>query len=447
MIVFASTLGMILSIPGQTMGVSVFTDHLIRDLRISREDLSSAYMIGTLASGCLLPAAGFLFDRAGARILVVISSLSLATTLVYLGSSARLVAWIDGRELPGLAPTTTRFGVLTVGFFFVRFWGQGVLTMVSRAMLGKWFHRHRGIAAAVSGLFVTGAFAVAPRGLLWLIGAQQDWRSAWFTLAAICTGWAVLGWILYRDNPEECGLLMDGDPPPPSDLEPREADTASAAPLAPNSPRAKDTDYAPPACLREFTLREAMKTYSFWVISLALSLYGMISTGVTFHITSIGAKCGLDEDASVAIFVPMAFVSVATNFTGGWLSSRVRIRYLFLAMLVGQAVGMGALASFGTPLGRATTALGLGVAGGLFVLLITVIWPRFYGRAHVGAISGLNMAMTVIGSALGPRLFASAEARDGSYASSFFFGVVSAGVLALLAFGIDNPQRRSEDSR
>ncbi|MCZ6792377.1 MAG: MFS transporter [Planctomycetota bacterium] len=415
-IVFVSTVGTILSIPGQTMGVSVFTDFLIRDLGISRNELSSAYMGGTIASACCLPVAGYLFDRLGARSMIVVSSLALAGTLLFLSSCER-IASVASRELSTVfSSSTVSFAVLCVGFFSLRFWGQGVLTMVSRAMLGKWFDRRRGFAAALSGVFVSAAFALAPVVLLARI-SSRGWRGAWVELATVCAAWALVGGIFYRDNPEECGLEMDG------------------------GPRPRDAAVSPALIVHEFTLVEALKTYSFWVASLSLSLFGLVITGLTFHITSIGAKHGLLDSESVAIFVPMAAVSVASNFVIGWLSDRIRIRNLFWVLLGAQAIGSGALLSFGTPSGRVLVAIGFGVAGGVFALLTTVIWPRFYGRAHLGAISGISMALTVFGSALGPKIFALAESRDGRYDASFLFGVISALVLMVASVGIDNPQR------
>jgi len=49
-ILFVGSLGVLASVPGQTMGVSVFTDFYIQNLQISRVQISTAYMIGTLAS-------------------------------------------------------------------------------------------------------------------------------------------------------------------------------------------------------------------------------------------------------------------------------------------------------------------------------------------------------------------------------------------------------------
>jgi OFA family oxalate/formate antiporter-like MFS transporter len=49
-ILIVGSLGVILSIPGQTAGVSVYTDHLIKNLALSRVAISFAYLIGTLTS-------------------------------------------------------------------------------------------------------------------------------------------------------------------------------------------------------------------------------------------------------------------------------------------------------------------------------------------------------------------------------------------------------------
>ena len=62
-IVFAATIGSIFSIPGQTMGFSVFTDVLIEELGLSRVQLSLAYCLGTVASGLTLPWLGRGLDQ------------------------------------------------------------------------------------------------------------------------------------------------------------------------------------------------------------------------------------------------------------------------------------------------------------------------------------------------------------------------------------------------
>ena len=53
-----ATFGMLASIPGQTIGVGVFTEHLLSVSNLSRLDLSIAYMLGTVGSSLLFHTGG-----------------------------------------------------------------------------------------------------------------------------------------------------------------------------------------------------------------------------------------------------------------------------------------------------------------------------------------------------------------------------------------------------
>jgi len=59
---------------------------------------------------------------------------------------------------------------------------------------------------------------------------------------------------------------------------------------------------------------------------------------------------------------------------------------------------------------------GNGLAQGIFGITTNIAWPRFFGRAHLGAVSGLAMALSVAGSAIGPFLFSAGHDALGSYA-------------------------------
>ena len=121
-ILVVTTIGVIMSIPGQTAGVSVFTDHLIAATGLSRLALSNAYLIGTLASGLLLPFGGVFIDRFGARLVVLGASIWLAMTLIYLSISPSLAQWTSrGLSLNSSAPVA--FVLLCIGFVSLRFSG------------------------------------------------------------------------------------------------------------------------------------------------------------------------------------------------------------------------------------------------------------------------------------------------------------------------------------
>ncbi|MCF7943619.1 MAG: hypothetical protein K9L21_04230 [Spirochaetia bacterium] len=73
----------------------------------------------------------------------------------------------------------------------------------------------------------------------------------------------------------------------------------------------------------------------------------------------------------------------------------------------------------------------MGAAGGLFSILNIVSWPKLFGTAHVGAISGFSMAFVVAGSAVGPWLFSLAFSFSGDYR---IVGLAGAAFCVLILF-------------
>ncbi len=157
------------------MGVSVFTESLLSDLQINRNNLRLAYLVGTLGSGLIITRAGKLYDKHGARIMAFIAGVMLGLMLVYLTRIDRLVDSL--KETGWLSPALVTFVLLAIGFWGIRFFGQGLLTMVSRNMVMKWFNRRRGLANAVLGIFSALGFSVAPKILDQII-QRLEWRGA-----------------------------------------------------------------------------------------------------------------------------------------------------------------------------------------------------------------------------------------------------------------------------
>ena len=370
------------------MGVGVFTDDLIKALGLTRTQLSLAYMLGTITSSFVLPYAGRLIDRIGTRIMVVISSLGLGASLLLLSFSDRL-AHITGQRSFYLSII-----VIFVCFMFVRFFGQGCLTVTSRVTLGKWFNHRRGRAVAISGIFVSFGFSIAPRVFNWLI-VSYGWQMTCHILAiSVGCGMGLIGWIFYRDNPEECGLVMDG------------IDDESW--LAAQAAKITET-------CKDFTRSEALRTIAFWAFSLAMATQALVVTALAFHITSISEAVGLTREQAYEPFLPMSFVSAAVLIIGSIMSDRTKLKYLLFVMIVGQLMGTTSMLIFGSSIGRLLFIIGYGTAGGIFGTLVTVVFPRFFGREHLGAISGVNMSIMVFASAIGPWLFAKGHELTGDY--------------------------------
>ncbi len=70
-VLIAGTLGMLMTTPGQTVGVSVFLYKIITELGLSRSTVSLLYMLGTLTGSFSLPFIGRFIDRKGPRTAVI----------------------------------------------------------------------------------------------------------------------------------------------------------------------------------------------------------------------------------------------------------------------------------------------------------------------------------------------------------------------------------------
>lgn len=397
-ILAVTTLGVLCSIPGQTMGVSVFTDPLLEATGLSRLAVSQAYLVGTVASGLVLTAGGRALDRFGARRTVLAACVGLALTLLYLSAVDRLAARLAAALAPvaDVAPSAAAWALLAAGFTALRFSGQGMLTLVSRTTLARWFDRRRGIVSAVSGAFTSFGFAGAPLGLhLWIEAA--GWRGAWQGMAlGVGVGMGLLGVLLFRHDPEACGLRPDGAAAPPG--------------------AAREEAGAPsPAASRDFSRAEALRTAAFWLLTLGLASHAMVGTGLTFHIVDLGAEAGYAEAEAVAIFLPIALLSTPTGFVAGAAIDRLSVRVVVLAMMAFQVLMYAGMAFLELPGARWVAVAGWGLSGGFFGPLTVAALPRFFGRLHLGAIQGAQMTTLVLASAFGPAVLAAFRDAFGSY--------------------------------
>ncbi len=404
-ILACSAVGFLFSAPGQTIGVSVFTDSLINHAELSRLAVSIAYGVGTVGSALVIGRVGGLVDRLGTRFVSFWVAVALGGALLYMSQVDRF-GLIISRILP-ISTETARFSALVLGFFVIRFLGQGMLSLTSRTMLMNWFDNLRGRVNSILGVFVALTLSGAPLVFETLL-QSFGWRLAWILIGVFLgtLGAAAIA-VFYRDNPESCQLLPDG------------------------RKRHPDEDEMARNPLSGWTMHEARRSLGFWVFNLGGGLYALLGTAVAFHVVSIFGEAGIARQKAVSVFLPAAVIAVGVSLVAGWLSDHPGLRYRlnwFLAVFLGGnlAVAIGILLLHTGP-GYWIIAAGQGVASGLMPTITAVVWARYFGRAHLGAITGYNLSYVVLGSAFGPPLFA------GFY---HLFGNYSGGAVAILVASV-----------
>lgn len=379
---------MVGTLPGRTQGLGLVTEPLLADLRLDRVAYASINLWATLIGSLFCLPCGRLVDRYGSRRVLTGVVFALALTVLVMSRSTGIAA---------LAVTIT----LTRGF------GQSALSVVSLALVGKWFRQRLSVAMGVYSLLVGIGFIAAFPG----VGAavlRFGWRAAWDGV-----GWALLAVV----TPLAWLVVRDGAMPEPGKTDPEAGG---------------------------MTLGQAARGAAFWVFALASAVFGLVYSGIALFNQSILEQRGFGAEVYHQVLVVSTLLGLVANFGGGWLAARWPIQRL---MGLGMAVLGAALLML--PLVRTYAhvmayGIAMGVAGGIVTVVFFTVWAQIYGRAHLGRIQGAAQMMTVLASAVGPLLLAQALRRTGSYNSMFYTLAALVALLGLAAWWVHAPRHEDQ---
>jgi MFS family permease len=245
---------------------------------------------------------------------------------------------------------------------------------------------------------------------------SRGWRFAWLAIGiALIAVLAPLSWLFVRHSPESIGVAPDGT-----------RHQSHRTHSTHRTHRTHSTHHEEGA-----TWQEALTTPAFWIFSSGAALYGLVASGIGLFNESILAERGFGPNVYYQTLVVTALTALAGNFGGGWLAMRMPLSTLLAISLSILAIGLAALPHVTAIVHVMMWATAMGLGGGLVMVLFFSVWPRVYGRKHLGSIQGAAQAMTVVASAVGPLLLAWCIELTGS--CSGMFNVLS-GVIGLTAF-------------
>ncbi len=368
--------------PGQTIGVSVFIDHLVAALDTSRSLVSSAYLVGTLTGAAAMPFVGRFLDRRGVRLSQTLFGSAFAVALLVMAGVSSL-PW------------------LILGFAGIRMFGQGSLSMVSSVTVALWFERRRGVAMGILATAAGALMTLVPVVLNQVIEAS-GWRVAWL-VAAVAVALVVvpLGWFGLVDRPSTVGQIPDGLPLTPTVVS---VSTPSPTPAS--------------ASAGSYTRSEAARTSQFWILVVIGVTSGALITGLNFHQIDLLGEAGLSSGEAAIMFLPQILGSSVAALGVGSVLDRVGTRFVpafSMVLLVAVHVIAAGLSGQATIL---LYAVGLGSVGGSVRAALSTMVPGYFGTGHIGSIQGLITVANVAGSAVGPVVLAVTQSATGSYRSA-----------------------------
>jgi sugar phosphate permease len=387
-------------------GIGIFVGPMEDDLGWSRATFFGALSLRGIIAGLLSPFVGPLLDsRRGPRLLLIGGS-------VVLGLSIAALHWVN---------EVWQFYLLFGVFGAVAMVGSS--QMVGEVVLPKWFVRRRGRAMAISSMSTPISGMIIPALLQVLISAF-GWRDAWLILGLTGLVLLVPLALLVKTTPEEMGLRPDGDP--------------EGVPVrtAGNVRVAAYTDEV------SLTRGEALRTRSFWVLLLAMSLFSLHSQGFQQNWMPYFQDQGFSVATGTAAIAVYGIFSTFARLFWGLMAERFYITSL-------MAVGTTITAVTVLVLLNATTvgvlflyvSLQAMTLGGQFLLQPLAV-ANLFGRAHLGAIRGIMRPFITFSSAAGPLVIAAMYDAQGSYDGAFVFVMVSwlaSGVCYYLASRLRRP--------
>jgi len=403
-ILAVAALGIFVSGPGQSHTFSVFLVHIQADLGLSATAVSSAYAFATLAAAFGLPLMGRLLDRIGPRQLLLFVTLLLGLACIAFGAVAGIL-W------------------LAVAFAALRFLGQGSLMLGCSNLVAHWFNRRRGFALSIMAMGFSASMAVHPPLSQWLIDTV-GWRQAWVWLG-ISTWFFLLPAVVFliHNRPENLDLAPDGD----SSMT-FEGTTASAAEHG-------------------LTLREALATVTFWILSFGLFGLSMLVTSLHFFQVSILTTQGLDEATAARIFPISALIMIITIPLVGRALDRFPTNRVFVFGLVVMVASLISAAMAHNLTTAMIYAVVFGLNNGCTMTFFGYMWPRYFGRKHLGTIQGTGQMIGVIGASIGPLPLGISFDLIGSYQEILILLALYPAICGVAAVFLRTPKKLLEQQQ
>ena len=332
-------------------------------LGLNRATASLIFSLGRSEGALNGPVVGYLVDRFGARKMMVIGT---------------FLAGI-GFVIFALAPNLWVFALAYLGF--VSLGATMAFQDSATSMVNMWFSRYRvramSIREATGNL---GSTILIP--LMTLVIAIYDWRIA-ALMGAVAYLVLILPFIpLLKESPESIGLLPDG----------ANADDVGGARTATSD--APGVDSVEALRLRrfydtpEFTVREALRTSSYWYLLTGTMLRQVSRVGLDLHYIAILEWKGFDLSIAALFFTLRLGMNVPSKLVVGYFGDRVSKPAILSGGMVLYALGLVLLLSSNAVWILVVSAVVSGLSEGI----TPVNWGAigdYFGRHHYATLRGI----------------------------------------------------------
>ena len=312
-------------------GFTLYILPIRSELGIGIAAISFAEMLGRMEGGLQGPLLGWITDRFGPRPILIFGGVASGLGFILLSVTHSYLYFV-----------LVFVGLLSLGFRA----GYNNATMPA---VNQWFRRRRALAMSIAGTgSALGGAAIAP--LVGLLVFTAGWRVSAFISGVVIIAVVIPLAMLVRRSPEAMGLRPDGDPPEDSQTRPPNTEVNQEETRNAEAPGARIS--RPRVTLMagepDFTVKEAMRTSSYWLLVWAVGLRNVVHSGMSFLLAPVIVwflmGSGRTEDASLpiaALFVGLiSFSALIMNPMMGWLGDKWSKQKLSAVAMIGGALSL-----------------------------------------------------------------------------------------------------------
>ena len=406
-----------LGIGFSSYGMSVMFKPIASDLGLSRAATSLAAGVARLQGGIEAPITGWLSDKFGPRWVIVSGLFIISTGLLlmnFINSPwAYYVTW----------------GVL------IGIGGNLANTIAIDKALTNWFIKKRGLAFGVRFVIIGICGVIVLPVVTWLV-TTEGWRTTCLVWAGVMFVGIPLAWYFVKQRrPEYYGLLPDG------------ATIESGEEADIDTMIDRGVEYAASFQETEFTIRQAMRTQAFWLVTISWIFFLIVFGGFNIHCIPFLTDIGIDPTVAGSMMAMMVFFTIPARFLGGFLSDRIRkerLHLLIAGSFLLQAAGIVAFLAHQSITMVYVMLILYGLGSGAPTPLRLTMGGRYFGRKAFASIQGTSMMFGAPASFIAPIYAGWIWDNTGSYTTAFITFAVLATLAASLMCLVRPPKAPAE---
>ena len=340
---------------GQSYFLGLFNSSIRETLSITHGQFGTIYASATLLSSLLLIWVGKKIDDVNVFKFAIFVTITLSISCFFFSKISSII-------------------LLFFGIFLMRFSGQGMMSHTATTTISRYFTKSRGKALSIGWFGLSSAEFILPVSIVFLL-TLTNWENIWLIISLLVLVFLPITSYLLVKN-----IKLD-------------------------SREKTDEEEFKEENIKQWSRREVIKDYRFYIINMNMLAMPWIATGTFVYQSFISSSKSWGQYVIAQSFMSYSILSVVTLMVSGFLVDKFTSRKLLIYMNIPLFLSVLVIIYFNSP-PAAFIFLGLiGISNGLANLLGSSIWAEIYGVKHIGSIKALTTALMVFATAFGTALF------------------------------------------